>query len=78
MAEVLLFHRVQGLTDGVRGFADDLRAGRPHGARRPTSSTAGPSARSRRVAHLKGVDGVARPRAVVEDLPRRWSTPGFS
>jgi dienelactone hydrolase len=26
MAEVLLFHHVQGLTDGVRAFADDLRA----------------------------------------------------
>src|SRR5689334_251048 len=25
MAEVLLFHHVQGLTDGVRAFADDLR-----------------------------------------------------
>jgi dienelactone hydrolase len=29
MADVLLFHHVQGLTDGVRAFADDLRgAGR--------------------------------------------------
>ena len=27
MAEVVLFHHVQGLTDGVRGFADGLRAG---------------------------------------------------
>jgi dienelactone hydrolase len=27
MAEVVLFHHVQGLTDGVRGFADELRAG---------------------------------------------------
>jgi dienelactone hydrolase len=27
MAEVVLFHHVQGLTDGVRGFADQLRAG---------------------------------------------------
>lgn len=26
MAEVLLFHHIQGLTDGVRAFADDLRA----------------------------------------------------
>ena len=26
MAEVLLFHHVQGLTDGVLAFADDLRA----------------------------------------------------
>lgn len=26
MAEVLLYHHIQGLTDGVRAFADDLRA----------------------------------------------------
>ena len=26
MAEVLLFHHAQGLTSGVRAFADDLRA----------------------------------------------------
>src|SRR5687767_11966312 len=26
MAEVVLFHHAQGLTDGVRAFADDLRA----------------------------------------------------
>ncbi len=26
MAEVLLFHHAQGLTPGVRAFADDLRA----------------------------------------------------
>ena len=25
MADVLLFHHIQGLTDGVRAFADDLR-----------------------------------------------------
>jgi len=28
MAEVVLFHHVQGLTDGVRSFARELRAGR--------------------------------------------------
>src|SRR5487761_660747 len=27
MAEVVLFHHVQGLTDGVRGFAEELRRG---------------------------------------------------
>jgi dienelactone hydrolase len=27
VAEVVLFHHVQGLTDGVRAFADELRAG---------------------------------------------------
>ncbi|MFG2057195.1 dienelactone hydrolase family protein [Micromonospora sp. NPDC048930] len=27
MAEVVLFHHVQGLTDGIRAFTDELRAG---------------------------------------------------
>jgi dienelactone hydrolase len=27
MAEVVLFHHLQGLTDGVRAFAEELRAG---------------------------------------------------
>jgi len=27
MAEIVLFHHVQGLTDGVRAFAEELRAG---------------------------------------------------
>ncbi|MFC0029725.1 dienelactone hydrolase family protein [Micromonospora chaiyaphumensis] len=27
MAEIVLFHHIQGLTDGVRAFADGLRAG---------------------------------------------------
>jgi dienelactone hydrolase len=27
MAEVILFHHVQGLTDGIRAFAEELRAG---------------------------------------------------
>ena len=27
MTEILLFHHAQGLTPGVRAFADDLRAG---------------------------------------------------
>lgn len=27
MAEVVLFHHMQGLTNGIRGFADQLRAG---------------------------------------------------
>ncbi|MFG2089542.1 hypothetical protein [Spirillospora sp. NPDC048824] len=46
MAEVLLFHHVQGLTHGVRGFADALRrAGHtvhaPDAARALVSETAG-------------------------------------
>jgi hypothetical protein len=31
MAEVVLFHHVQGLTDGVRAFAAELRAGGARG-----------------------------------------------
>ena len=27
MTEILLYHHVQGLTDGVKSFADDLRRG---------------------------------------------------
>ena len=27
MAEVVLFHHVQGMTDGVRAFAEELRVG---------------------------------------------------
>src|SRR4029079_437149 len=27
MSEILLYHHVQGLTDGVRSFADELRRG---------------------------------------------------
>ena len=34
MAEVLLFHHAQGLTPGVRAFADELRAARHTGAGR--------------------------------------------
>ena len=29
MSDVLLFHHAQGLTDGVRAFADELRAAGP-------------------------------------------------
>ena len=32
MTEVVLYHHIQGLTDGVRSFADELR---PGGAHRP-------------------------------------------
>jgi len=35
MTEVVLFHHVQGLTDGVRAFAEDLRAGGRHTVHTP-------------------------------------------
>jgi dienelactone hydrolase len=35
MAEVLLFHHVQGLTDGVKAFAEQLRAGGRHTVHTP-------------------------------------------
>ena len=50
MAEVVLFHHVQGLTDGVQAFADQLRAGghrsRPHTPELSSTARAqGPSTR---------------------------------
>jgi len=35
MAEIILFHHVQGLTDGVRAFAESLRAGGGHTVHTP-------------------------------------------
>jgi dienelactone hydrolase len=35
MAEIVLFHHVQGLTDGVRAFAEALRAGGRHTVHTP-------------------------------------------
>ena len=45
MTEVLLYHHVQGLTEGVQSFAEALRQrGTP--STHPTSSTVAPSRRS--------------------------------
>ena len=81
MAEVVLFHHVQGLTDGVRAFADELRAGGHtvhtpdlFDGERPATIEAG-------LAHTRGVgDEVLQERAdrVVAALPEELVYAGFS
>jgi dienelactone hydrolase len=81
MAEVILFHHVQGLTDGVRAFAGQLRAGRHtvhtpdlFGGQRPASIDDG-------VAHVQAIgDEVLGGRAdrAVAGLPAGLVYAGFS
>ncbi|MEO6142855.1 MAG: dienelactone hydrolase family protein [Dermatophilaceae bacterium] len=81
MAEVVMFHHVQGLTDGVRAFAEELRAGGHtvhtpdlFDGERPASINAG-------VAHTQSMgDEVLRERAdqAVADLPEGLVYAGFS
>jgi dienelactone hydrolase len=81
MAEVVLFHHVQGLTDGVRAFAEELRAGGHtvhtpdlFGGERPATVDDG-------VAHVQKIgDEVLGERAdrVVADLPEGLVYAGFS
>lgn len=80
MAEVVLFHHVQGLTDGVRAFADELRAGGHtvhtpdlFDGERPATIDAG-------VAHVRHLGDVleARADAAVADLPEAMVYAGFS
>jgi dienelactone hydrolase len=78
MAEVLLFHHVQGLTDGVKAFADDLRAG-GHTVHVPDlydGHTFGSIEEG--FAYQKGVDGDALADAAVADLPAGLVYAGFS
>jgi dienelactone hydrolase len=81
MAEVVLFHHVQGLTDGVRAFAEELRAG-GHTVHTPdmfdgeTFSTIDDG-----FAHMKGIgDEALRERAdqAVAVLPEGLVFAGFS
>ena len=81
MAEVVLFHHVQGLTDGVRAFADALRAGGHtvhtpdlFDGERPATIEAG-------IAHSQSIGGdVLDKRAdqAVADLPDGLVYAGFS
>jgi dienelactone hydrolase len=80
MTEVVLFHHVQGLTDGVRAFADELRAGghTVHApdlfeGERPETVDAG-------VAFVKSMGDTLSERAnqVVADLPESLVYAGFS
>ena len=81
MTEVVLFHHVQGLTDGVRAFAEQLRAGGHtvhtpdlfDGERPPTVDDG--------VAHVKSVgDELLQERAdrAVADLPESLVYAGIS
>ena len=81
MAEVVLFHHVQGLTDGVRAFADDLRAG-GHTVHTPDLFVGDrPASIDEGVAHVQSTgDEVLRERAerAVADLPDDLVYAGFS
>ena len=76
MAEVLLFHHIQGLTEGVQAFADDLRAG-GHTVHTPDlygGTTFGSIEEG--FEFQKGVDGDAlRRRGRRRICPPAWSTP---
>lgn len=78
MAQVLLFHHIQGLTEGVQAFADDLRAGGHtvhvpdlYGGRTFGSIEEG-------YEFQKGVDGQALADAAAADLPSGLVYAGFS
>lgn len=81
MAEVVLFHHVQGLTDGVRAFADALGAGGHtvhtpdlFDGERPPTIAAG-------VAHVQSLGDELvdeRVAAVIADLPADLVYAGFS
>jgi dienelactone hydrolase len=81
MAEVVLIHHVQGLTDGIRAFADELRAG-GHTVHTPDLFDGErPATVDEGVAHVQSVgDEVLGERAdrVVADLPSGLVYAGFS
>ncbi len=81
MADVVLFHHVQGLTDGVRAFAEELRAG-GHTVHTPDLFDGErPATIDEGVAHVRSIgDEVLRERAdrAVADLPAGLVYAGFS
>ena len=81
MAEVVLFHHVQGLTEGVRAFADELRAG-GHTVHTPDLFDGElPATIDEGVAHAQSLgDEVIGERAdrAVADLPDGLVYAGFS
>jgi dienelactone hydrolase len=81
MAEVVLFHHVQGLTDGMRAFADRLRAG-GHTVHAPDLFEGVlPPTIDEGIAHVQKVgEDVLGQRAdrVVADLPAGLVYAGFS
>jgi dienelactone hydrolase len=81
MAEVVLFHHVQGLTDGVRAFAEELRAG-GHTVHTPDLFDGErPATIDEGVAHVRSIgDEVLSERVdrAVGDLPEGVVYAGFS
>ena len=81
MAEVVLFHHVQGLTEGVRAFAEELRAG-GHTVHTPDLFDGNrPATLEEGVAHVQSLgDEVISERAdrAVADLPEGLVYAGFS
>jgi dienelactone hydrolase len=81
MAEVVLFHHVQGVTDGVRAFADELRAG-GHVVHTPDLfDGARPATLEEGIAHAQSIgETVIGERAdrAVADLPADLVFAGFS
>jgi dienelactone hydrolase len=81
MAEVVLFHHVQGLTDGISAFADELRAG-GHTVHTPDLFDGErPAAIDHGVALVQGIGGdVLDERAdrAVAELPENLVYAGFS
>ncbi|HXP19420.1 MAG TPA: dienelactone hydrolase family protein [Streptosporangiaceae bacterium] len=80
MAEVVLFHHVQGLTDGISAFADELRAG-GHTVHTPDLFDGErPATIDDGIAHTQSIGGVLDERAdrAVADLPENLVYAGFS
>jgi dienelactone hydrolase len=81
MAEVVLFHHVQGLTDGVRAFAEELRVG-GHTVHTPDLFDGKrPATIDEGVAHAQGLgDEVINERAnrAMADIPQGLVYAGFS
>ena len=81
MAEVVVFHHAQGLTDGVRAFADELRAA-GHTVHTPDLYEGRTFAElADGIAHVQqiGFDTIiARGRAAADELPAELTYVGFS
>ena len=81
MAEVVLFHHVQGLTDGIRAFADELRTG-GHTVHTPDLFDGErPATLDDGVAHMQSIGSEVldeRADLAVADLPDDLVYAGFS
>lgn len=81
MAELVLFHHAQGLTEGMRAFADRLRSGGHHVTMPDLFDGATFSTVEQGVAHAEGIgfdEIVSRGEAAVTDLPAELVYGGFS